>query len=562
MTGQMHYNDVPRHIDYPDLSMLEAVEATAKKHPDITALEYMGVKITFKQLIKKIEDCAESLTAKSITAGDRVTLCMPNCPEAVIMFYALNKLGAVANMVHPLAGENEIAYYVNFSRSKALLIPDMFYHKIEGVKEKLNCELIIVTSMAESLPFLMRTAYRLSNIGKIKRPDYSSRVMPWKSFLKEKKPSKTVSGSDHLAAILYSGGTTGTAKGVMLTSQNFNACAFGTAAAGNCIETGNKMVAILPVFHGFGMGICIHTALICGCTSILVPRFSLKDFDRLLRKSRPNYIAGVPTLFEAMTRMENTDTLDLSPLKGVFCGGDSLSPQLKERVDSFLKAHGSTEQIREGYGLTECVAASCLTPRYSYKKGSVGVPFPDTLYKIVSVETNEELPCNTDGEILISGPSVMQGYLDNREETDKALEKDEEGRTWLHTGDIGSIDEEGFVYFKQRLKRIIITSGFNVYPSQVENVINSLDKVKTCAVIGIQDDYKMQRVKAFVILKEGVTPDSSLTDELIAHCKRNMARYAVPKEIEYRESLPQTKLGKIAYRELEQEEKEKKNGNC
>lgn len=534
-------------------SMYEAVRLTAEKYPHITALEYMGEKTTYKRLIEQIEKCAEALSARSIKKGDRVTLCMPNCPQAVIMFYALNRLGAVANMIHPLSAENEIAHFVNFSESKAILIPDMFYHKLQAVSDKLKNVLKIVTGMADTLNPVKRFAYRL--MSKTEKIHYNSDVISWKEFLSfsEKLPEEKVTNVD-VAAILYSGGTTGTTKGIMLTSGNFNACAMGTRISGDCIKIGNKMLAIMPIFHGFGLGVCVHTALTAGCTSILVPRFTPATFVELIRKHRPNYIAGVPTLFEAMLRIDGVKNIDLSCLEGVFCGGDSLSPELKDRFDKFLKEHGSKEQIREGYGLTECVTASCLTPRHTYKKGSIGLPFPDTFYKIADPKSNEALPPNEEGEILISGPLVMKGYLNNPEETAKTLKQDEEGRIWLHTGDLGSMDEEGFVYFKQRLKRVIITSGFNVYPSQAEAVIDSHEAVRMSCIIGVKDEYRGQRIKAFISLKDGFSPSDELTEDIKKHCERNLAKYAMPREFEYRDSLPVTLVGKVAYRVLEEEE--------
>ena len=235
----------------------------------------------------------------------------------------------------------------------------------------------------------------------------------------------------------------------------------------------------------------------------------------------------------------------------VICGGDSLDPTLKNKVDKYLKEHGSKAEIREGYGLTESAGATCLTPNDYYRKGSIGVPFPDTYFKIVIHGTHEEAPYGTDGEICISGPSVMIGYLDNLNETVQTLRLHEDGRIWLHTGDIGSMDEDGFVYFKQRLKRIIISSGYNIYPSHVEKIINEHPSVLTSTVIGVSHPHKVQVAKAYVVLKDGVQLTDDLKKEIEEHCKKNLARYSMPASFEYRDSLPRTLVGKIAYRELE-----------
>ncbi len=317
----------------------------------------------------------------------------------------------------------------------------------------------------------------------------------------------------------------------------------------------------MPLFHGFGLGIGIHTALIGGATCILVPQFNVKIYADLLIKKKPNLIPGVPTLFEALLRADRLENADLSFLRGVFSGGDSLSIELKKKVDAFLAAHNSPVQIREGYGTTECVTASCLTPFNMYREGSIGIPFPDTYYKIVKPGTTDEVAPNLDGEICISGPTVMLGYVDNPEETHDTLRRHGDGRIWLHTGDLGFMDRDGFVYFRQRIKRMIVTSGYNVYPSQVENIIDSHEKVLISCVVGVKDPYKMQKIKAFVVPKPGVEPTDELRDELMAYLRTKIAKYAMPYDIEFRTELPKTLVGKVAYRVLEEEANELEEAN-
>ena len=257
---------------------------------------------------------------------------------------------------------------------------------------------------------------------------------------------------------------------------------------------------------------------------------------------------------EALLRADKLENADLSCLKGVFCGGDSLSIELKKKVDDFLKAHNASVQIRQGYGLTECVTASCLTPKDYNRVGSIGVPFPDTYYKIVKPGTTEELDANFEGEICISGPSVMLRYVDNPEETANTLRRHEDGRIWLHTGDLGKMDEDGFVFFSQRMKRMIITSGYNVYPGQLENIIDGHEKVLLSCVIGVKDPYKVQKVKAFVVLRPGFEANDETKKELLDYCRQHIAKYAMPYDIEFRDELPKTLVGKVAYRILEEEE--------
>ncbi|MBS1408695.1 MAG: AMP-binding protein, partial [Oscillospiraceae bacterium] len=363
---------------------------------------------------------------------------------------------------------------------------------------------------------------------------------------------------DACASILYSGGTTGTTKGICLSSYNFNALALQTiAASGYESIRGCTMLSVMPVFHGFGLGIGIHTALIGGACCILVPQFNVKTYADLLIKKQPNIIPGVPTLFEALLRAEKLENADLSCLKGVFCGGDSLSIELKKKVDEFLKAHNASVQIRQGYGLTECVTASCLTPKDYNRVGSIGVPFPDTYYKIVKPGTTDEVDPNVEGEICISGPSVMLCYMNNESETANTLRRHADGRIWMHSGDLGKMDEDGFVYFSQRIKRMIITSGYNVYPGQLENIIDGHEKVLLSCVIGVKDPYKIQKVKAFVVLRPNYEPSDAIKQELFDYCRGQIAKYAMPYDIEFRTELPKTLVGKVAYRVLEEEEAER-----
>lgn len=557
-----HSEGVPVHLEYPDCSMVDLVEKNAQEKPEAIAYEFFGVKTNYSQFFAEIKLCAASLLAMGIQPGDKVTICMPNTPQAVVMFYALNYMGAIANMVHPLSGQEEIAFYLNESQSVAALTLAQFYGKFDAIRDKIHIKKLIVTSIGDALKGPIQLGYWATQGRKIpKVPKEDPLVLFWKDFLQN---GRTYVGevyckqhANDTAAILYSGGTTGTTKGILLSNLNFNALALQTAAAGNCLVPGHKMLSIMPIFHGFGLGVCIHTVLVYGCTCILVPQFTVDSYASLLKKHKPNYIAGVPTLFEALLRLKKAENLDLSCLEGIFSGGDSLSIELKHKVDAFLKSHGSNEQIREGYGTTECVTASCLTPKSSYKEGSIGIPFPDTYYKIVIPSTHDEVPYGQVGEICISGPTVMQGYMNQPKETAQTLQLHEDGMVWLHTGDLGSMDEEGFVYFKQRLKRMIITSGYNVYPSQVENVIDAHEAVLMSTVIGIKDDYKMQRVKAFVVLRPGYEPSEELKQDIREHLKKHVAKYAMPSEIEFRDALPKTLVGKVAYTVLEREEAEK-----
>lgn len=554
------YDGVKPHLEYPDISIYNMLENSMKNRENYISYNYYGTKITYKEFIAQIDKCARALKSLGVKATEKVSICMPNTPEAIIAFYAINKIGAVANMIHPLSAENEIKYFLNVSKSKYIITIDIAFNKINHIAKDTNLKKCIAVSAKNSMPMYLKIGYQLTKGRKIKL-EKSDLNLSWNRFIKlgedyNKKIKSNFKGKD-VAAILYSGGTTGYPKGIELTNLNFNALAIQSFEACQCLKEKDKVLSIMPVFHGFGLGICIHTVQYFGGTSILLPQFSAKTFDKLLKKYKPNIIAGVPTLYEALLKNKNLEGYDLSFLKCVISGGDSLSISLKEKVDTFLKEHGANIQIREGYGLTECVTGSCLTPMNYYRKGSIGIPYPDTYYKIVKPNTDEELPFGEEGEILISGPSVMKGYLDDEEETKQTLRKHKDGLTWMYTGDLGYMDKDGFIYFKQRLKRMIISSGYCLYPQYIENIIDSHPKVLMSCVIGIDHRYKEQVAKAFIVLRNGYTVNDELLKEIKEHCEKNLARYSWPTEYEFRSELPKTLVGKIAYSKLEEEERGK-----
>ena len=555
-----YFGDMPAHLDYPKGSMYEAVRESAitKKKMNSVAYEFQGKKTNYKQFLNKIEVLGKAYKSIGIDEGDMVTVCMPNTPQGVDTFYALNRIGAVPAMIHPLSAVGEIAFYINSTRSKAVLVVDLFYEKVlEALKQVKHPVKVVVAHIKDELPFPLNMLYPLTVKKKpAPLPKDNKNVIDWPDFIsggKKVKLSDKFPKAEDTAVILFSGGTTGTSKGIQLTNLNMNALAAQVAANAGFTMEGLRMFSVMPLFHGFGLGVGIHTALMASGTCIIIPQFTIKTYARDVKKYKPNVIVGVPTLYEALLRSEGFD-FDLSFLRGMFCGGDSLSVELKKKVDKFLKDHNATIQVREGYGTTECVTASCLTPYDTYREGSIGIPLSDTYYSIVNPNNDTELPYGEEGEICICGPTVMKGYLNNAEETASTLRRHEDGNLWLHTGDLGYMDEDGFVYYKQRMKRLIIVSGINVYPSQVENAIDAHPDVLLSCAVGIPDPYKMHVVKAFVVLRQGVEPSDKIKEEIIENCKKNVSRYGVPREIEFRTELPKTLVGKVAYRVLEEEE--------
>ncbi len=557
-----NYGEVPAKLDYHGGTMWEKVLDVEKEYPDYIAYNFMGKTTTYSKFVKDVNACAKALANIGIKPDDRVTVCMPNCPQAVIMFYAINIVGAIANMIHPLSSENEIAFYLNDSKSVAAITLDQFYGKFEAIRDKVDLKTLIIANIRDALSPVMKVGYSLSTGRKIPKLPENAPIIKWNDFIKAGKSYdgkvKVKRSKEDPAVILYSGGTTGVTKGILLSNFNFNALAAQIIATNPVFRPGDTMLAVMPLFHGFGLGVSVHSMLANGGKCVLVPRFTPESYAKLIIKHRCNFIAAVPTLYEALLRQSVMVNADLSCLKGVFSGGDSLPVELKKRFDKFLADHGANVKVREGYGMTECVTASCLTPLHLAKEGSIGQPFPDTYYKIVKPGTTEEVPYGEDGEICLAGPTVMMEYVNHPEETANTLRMHDDGIKWVHTGDLGYMDEDGFIFFKQRIKRMIVTSGYNVYPSQLENVLDGHELVQLSCIIGVPDPLKMQKIKAFVVLKPGVEPSEEIRASIKEYCKKNMARYALPYEIEFRDQLPKTLVGKVAYRVLEEEEAAKR----
>lgn len=554
------YGDVAPNLNYSEKTISGAVLERAGIEKDFPALSFMGKTSSYTRLAEEIDKVARSFHALGVRPGNRVLVCLPNVPQAVFCLYGLNRIGAIPTMVHPLSAVSELAFYMNEASCSIAVTLDQFYGKFLEVKKQRAIDKLIVCRVSDELPFPLSIGQKLFTERKFPKVSGENDIL-WKDFMAMGESVKDgyVADKDFNteAVVLFSGGTTGTTKGIMLSDLNFNALAWQTANMANEEVHHAKMLAAMPVFHGFGLGVCIHTMMFIGGTSILVPRFNVKSYAKLIRKTQPSFIAGVPTLFEAITRNKYLDGADLSCLRGVFSGGDSLTIELKKKFDAFLKEHNARVRVREGYGTTECVTASCLTPYNKEKEGSIGIPYPDTYYKICKPETNDELPYGEEGEICLTGPSMMIGYIGHEEDNRQTLRQHEDGHVWLHTGDLGRMDNEGFIYFSQRMKRMIVTSGYNVYPSQLENIIEGHPAVQRSCVIGVKDELKMQRVKAFIVLKENCQADEQMKESIMKHCKQHIAKYALPSEIEFRESLPTTLVGKVAYTVLEKEEAEK-----
>lgn len=562
------YGTVPTHLEYPNCSMHELLYEAVKKYPNNNAIEYFGKNLTYKKFYEKIETAACALKVIGVKQKDRITICMPNTPEAIILFYAINMVGAVANMIHPLSSENEIEFYMDASNSKYILTVNLFADKVIKAAKRVNAKKIIICDITDGMYMLMRklldvykyATNKINNNDDNVSIDYNKTIIKWTDFFNlgyeyHKDYKVNGLGTDE-AVILYSGGTTGRPKGVRLSNMNFNALGMQSFTMCDPAKAGDTVLVILPIFHGFGLGVSIHTELISGMKCVLIPQFKPSDFAKLIKRHHPAFLIGVPTMYEALT--ENHDNSKyLKCVTSCICGGDILQTSLRNKVNNYLSEHGSSAQIRVGYGLTESTAACILTPRYYFKEGGIGIPFPDTSVQIVKIGTTKEVKPNRSGEICISGPTTMLGYLNEPEETHNTLKIHPDGKLWLHTGDIGYKDKEGLIFFTSRIKRMIVTSGYNIYPSYMEKIIDSHPAVVACVVVGVPHPYKQEVPVACIVLRENFSPSDELTKDIKNYCSKSIAKYAMPYKYEYIKSIPKTIIGKINYKKLEEEESRK-----
>jgi long-chain acyl-CoA synthetase len=546
-----HYGSVPQSLDYPEATLYEALAAAARRTPDATAWDFFGRTSSYSELIRDIDRCAAALADLGLRHGDRFLIAMPTCPQAVIAFYAANRLGVVAALIHPLSTAREIAGYLDATGARVALTLDACHPALAAAMPKQPLDTILVARIPEYLPPLKRVGFWVSKGRKIARVPSDSRVRWWSDVMA--RPSATTPPTpmrpDAAAAILFSGGTTGSPKGIVLSNRNVIAEGMQAAVWGG-MGAGSSILAILPIFHGFGLGVCVNAALMAGGTSILVPTFDAATVANLIRKKRPNVLVGVPTLFDALARNESLARIDLSCLTACFCGADTLPRNVKERFEALVENRGGRVRLLEGYGLTEAVTAVMAMPLTEYREGSIGIPFPDMRAMVVVPNTTEPVAPGTEGEICISGPAVMLGYLNDAESTATALRVHPDGRTWLHTGDLGRMDADGFFYFTTRLKRMIKSSGFNVYPAQVEAALLEHPLVEEACVFGVPDPAQIERVKAAIVLKEPERASTATEQELIAHCRERLIKWSCPREVEFHRTLPRTRIGKVDYRAL------------
>ena len=555
------------HFDIPDQTMYGIVHEIALERPSEKALSFLSANMSFEALDREIDDCAKGLMHRGFKQGDVMAICLPNIPETVILFYAVNRLGGICNMIHPLAPAAQVMEIIQETDSRFLCFPDIFMKRfaeyIEAHREDTPLETVLIAPMARSGDIVSRVGLYLTKARKARSLMPQNRHwLMWDACIKDGQNITLPPPSgdpDRVSVYLHSGGTTAAAKTVMLSDRNFNGIACQIFTALDFPIEGPRpfnesFVAILPLFHGFGLCIGMHAMLVNGAACILVPQFSTKVLAKIIKKQRPTLMAGVPTLFEAVLNDPQMQQVDFSSFKALFCGGDSLTPELKERFDRFLKARGTDCKLREGYGLTETVTVCSLTHDVSSDRSGIGLPLSNTKMKIIDPETKQLKPDGEIGEICVTSPMVMKGYLNHPEATAEALVRHDDGDIWVETGDLGFRDPDGFYHFTSRIKRMIKVSGIPIYPVQIENLIAELPEVLQVAAIGIPHPYQMQVVKLFLRVKEG-SDKAALEAEIKKLIGERLLRYAIPKEIEYLEEFPKTLIGKIDLKVLEEQER-------
>ncbi len=547
--------------EYPDYSMFAHLNKTAKEYPDYIATEFQGNKIKFAKMIEDIELISSSLLALGVKKGDFVSVVAPNAPQALFMVYAINRIGAVANMIHPLLSTGEIKQLIENVNSKAVLVFDATYPKIESIDWSIeNHPSVIVARIVDALPVYLRPLYNLKNKSNTEyNPNH--KIVSWKEFIANGKKGMANLGPDDgvgedVAVILYSGGTTGLPKGVMLQNKAFNAMAVQASEIKPLDTTdtaGKKVLALMPLFHGFGLAMCMHVMISFGCHLMLVPKFDYVACAKLIFNKKINYIYAVPALYEALSRTEEIEKNDLSFIEMISISGDKCDKKLIDRMNKYLKKGNSSAHMMEAYGLTESVSGVCINPFFAMREGSAGIPFPDNRMKIVIPGTQEAAPVGEDGEICVTGPTLMKGYYNNEKETKLALQCHADGVTWLHTGDIGCMDEDGYLYYRQRYSRMIIISGNNVYPTQIENVINKDPDVNTSCVIGVDTKRGSTRIVAVVQPANSNADLDAVKKRILKKCEENVASFAVPQEVIFKNELPKTAMGKVSFKKLIEE---------
>ena len=558
-----HYEEgVPAEIDIPEQPLTWLLDQTVSSHPNHTAFIYYGTRLTYAQFSSLANRFAAGLQRLGVQKGDRVAIALPNIPQFPIAFYGALRAGAVVVPTNPLYTEREMQHQLADSGARVMIMLDTFYPVVRAVRAKTALEHVIVTSPADFLPPVLRTLYPLSqrNARNLEprltkqeiQQDASLHSMniilrPRTKGAVEVFNLPVRSSPDDLAVLQYTGGTTGLSKGAMLTHRNLLANAFQTHHwAPKAHEADEVTLCVAPFFHSYGLTVGMNLSILAAATMVLVPRFNAKDVVKTISRYHPTQLPGIPTMYVAIMREVGEHTEQLRSIK--YCISGAAPLPAKVRIDFEAITHG---KLVEGYGLSEAAPVTHCNPlNGDIRDGSVGLPLPNVDAAILNPETGKPVPAGELGEIAVKGPNVMKGYWQRDAETGAIFGRGKSYEGWLRTGDVGRMDEEGYFYVVERAKDMIIASGFNVYPREVEEVLFQHPSVQEAAVVGVPDEYRGETVAAFVVLKPGVAASEETRQDILAYSKRELAAYKVPKKLEFRESLPKSLIGKVLRREL------------
>ena len=539
----------------PALSAFEYVCQRSKNHLNDTALEYYGRKFTYADLIVNVKKTAAALRGAGVKKGDIITVVSIMTPEIIALFYAADMMGATLNLVDPRYSVEGIREYIEEVDSHLLVCLNVVYERCRQAAKRTNVEKVIVLSPADSLPPVMAVGYKLTTPDKNK---YASNVIRWKQFIKGGEGQSTAAepyDPDHACVVVHTGGTTGSPKGVMLTDDCFNGIALQFQAYPKLFHRGQKLMNVMPPFIAYGFACGIHLPLVLGFTVIIIPNLDPAKLGSLVLKHKPEHMFGVPTHYQQLASDPKLRDKDLSFIINYAAGGDSLSRGAEQTVNDFLAAHGARYPIAKGYGMTEVSSAATVAAGLDNKPGSVGIPMVNTVVAAFEPGTDQELPIGQRGELCISGPCLMKGYYNKPEETAILLRRHPDGRVWAHTGDMGYLDEDGFVYLDSRIKRMIIRhDGFKVFPSMIENVVSRHPAVHQCSVVGCTDkDHTQGRLPfVYIVLKSDTTAKKKqVIRELERMCAEELPEYVQPVAYKFISSMPMTPVGKVDYRQLE-----------
>ena len=539
----------------PALSAFEYVCQRSKNHLNDTALDYYGRKFAYADLIVNVKKTAAALRGAGVKKGDIITVVSIMTPEIIALFYAADMMGATLNLVDPRYSVEGIREYIEEVDSHLLVCLNVVYERCRQAAKRTNVEKVIVLSPADSLPPVMAVGYKLTTPDKNK---YASNVIRWKQFIKGGEGQSTAAepyDPDHACVVVHTGGTTGSPKGVMLTDDCFNGIALQFQAYPKLFHRGQKLMNVMPPFIAYGFACGIHLPLVLGFTVVIIPNLDPDKLGSLVLKHKPEHMFGVPTHYQQLASDPKLRDKDLSFIINYAAGGDSLSRGAEQTVNDFLAAHGARYPIAKGYGMTEVSSAATVAAGLDNKPGSVGIPMVNTVVAAFEPGTDQELPIGQRGELCISGPCLMKGYYNKPEETAILLRRHPDGRVWAHTGDMGYLDEDGFVYLDSRIKRMIIRhDGFKVFPSMIENVVSRHPAVHQCSVVGCADkDHTQGRLPfVYIVLKADTTAKKKqVIRELERMCAEELPEYVQPVAYKFISSMPMTPVGKVDYRQLE-----------